>query len=633
MRGLAVQTLLGCPAYERSPLVTSLTDAAAGIRWDLSDLFAAPNDPAIAALLESCRARAEAFAGTYRGTVARPEGPAPDHLLGAVQELERLQADLERAGAYAGLLYASDTTRPEYRDLREKLELAFTDIGNTVLFFDLEWLAVPEAAAARILQDPRLAGYRHFLRQARRMQPHILSEPEERLLNERDNTGPRAFGRLFTELLSTLTFPLERDGRKESLTLSEVLALVHEPDRALRRRAHETLFEVLANQRLVLTFVYDTLVQDHLTIDRLRHFPDPMAARHLSNEIDPTAVDRMLAVTEANYSIAQRYFRVKARLLGLPRLAVYDQYAPVGCELPACSFADAQRIVLEAFRDFSPEFAMTAQPFFDRHWIDAEVRPGKQDGAFCSSPAPALHPYVLTNYTGNLRDVMTLAHELGHGVHGCLARRQTFFNYDTPLTTAETASVFGEYLVFDRLLSREADPQVRLALLCGKIEDACATVFRQAVLTRFEQAAFTERASGRFTAETLAQLWLETNARYYGDAVELTEAYRGGWSYIPHFIHSRFYCYSYVFGELLVLSLYRQYKEEGAAFVPKYLALLSAGGSDKPEALLKPLGVDFHDPAFWQQGFDEIDRLVSQAESLAAQIASAAAPTPSRAAD
>ena len=613
--------------------MTSPTNAAAGIQWDLSDLFASPDDPAIAALLESGRARAEAFARQYRGTIASPESPAPEHLLRAIRDLESLQDDLERAGAYAGLLYASDTTRPEHRDLREKVELALIEIGNTTLFFELEWVAVPDEAAARLIDDPRLAAYRHYLRQARRMRPHILSEPEERLLNERDNTGPRAFGRLFTELLSTLIFPLDRDGRVESLTLSEILALVHEPDRNLRRRAHETLFDVLKRQSLVLTFVYDTLVQDHLTIDRLRHFPDPMAARHLGNEIDAAAVDHMLAVTEANYSIAQRYFRIKARLLQLPRLAIYDQYAPVGCDLPPCSFAEAQRIVLEAFQTFSPEFVATAQPFFDRHWIDAEVRPGKQDGAFCSSPGPSLHPYVLTNHTGNLRDVMTLAHELGHGVHGCLARKQTLFNYDTPLTTAETASVFGEYLVFDRLLSQEADPRVKLALLCGKIEDACATVFRQAVLTRFEQSAFAERTTGRFTAETLARLWLEANQRYYGDAVELSDAYRGGWSYIPHFIHSRFYCYSYVFGELLVLSLYRRYKEEGAAFVSKYLALLSAGGSDTPEALLKPLGADFHDPAFWQKGFDEIESLVAQAEHLASQVESESRPAPTRAAD
>lgn len=595
---------------------------ATGVRWDLSDLFRSHDDPAIQETLAACRASAERFADRYRGTISVPGGPPPEHLLAAIREMETLQAEVERAGAFAGLLYASDTTRPEHRDLRERIEQHLTEIGNLVLFFELEWLELAEDVAGALIGHPALAGYRHFLRQARRMRPHTLSEPEERLLNERDNTGPRAFGRLFTELTSSLHFPFRRNGRDERLTLSEILALSHEPDRALRQRAHETLYDVLGQHALVLTFVYDTLVQDHLTVDRLRRFPHPMASRHVANEIDAEAVERMLAVTERNYGEAQRYFRVKARLLGLPRLALYDLYAPIGTEMPRSTYERARDVILEAFDAFSPVFSAAARRFFEGRWIDAEVRPGKQNGAFCASPSPALHPYVLYNHTGNLRDVMTLAHELGHGVHGWLARAQTLFNYDTPLTTAETASVFGEFLVFDHLLATETDPCVQLALLCGKIEDAFATVYRQAVLTRFEQAVFARRRTGRFTPETVSRLWLDANRPYYGDAVEFTDGYRWGWSYIPHFIHSRFYCYSYVFGELLVLSLYRQYKDEGASFIPKYIAVLEAGGSASPEALLAPLGVDFHDPAFWQKGFDEIRALVERAEALADTLAS-----------
>jgi len=600
--------------------VSTHTVSATGVRWDLTDLFRSHDDPAIGETLTACRDRAERLAERYRGTIHVPGGPPPEHLLAAILEMEALQADLERAGTFGGLLYASDTTRPEHRDLREHIEQRLTEIGNLVLFFELEWLKVPDEAARPLIDHPVLAGHRHFLRQTRRMRPHTLSEPEEQLLNERDNTGPRAFGRLFTELTSSLSFPFQRNGRDERLTLSEILALSHEPDRSVRRRAHETLFQVLEQQALVLTFVYDTLVQDHLTVDRLRRFPHPMAARHVANEIDAEAVERMLAVTERNYDQAQRYFRVKARLLGLPRLALYDQYAPIGVEAPRCTFERAREAVLEAFEVCSPVFSAAARQFFDRRWIDAEVRPGKQNGAFCASPSPALHPYVLCNHTGNLRDVMTLAHELGHGVHGWLSRKQTLFNYDTPLTTAETASVFGEFLVFDHLLAAERDPRVQLALLCGKIEDAFATVFRQGVLTRFEQAVFARRKAGRFTSDGVCQLWLDANRPYYGDAVELTDGYRWGWSYIPHFIHSRFYCYSYVFGELLVLSLYRQYKEQGSSFIPKYIALLEAGGSDSPEALLAPLGVDFHDPAFWQKAFDEIRALVDRAEALAGTL-------------
>ncbi|MFB3820308.1 MAG: M3 family oligoendopeptidase, partial [Candidatus Methylomirabilales bacterium] len=600
------------------------SSSAAGVRWDLSDLFASPEDPGITASLAACRARAQAFAAAYRGSLRAPDGPDPSRVLAALQELEALQETLGRAGTYAGLLYASDTANPVYRDLRERVELAGTEIGNLVLFFDLEWMEVPDPVAERLMADPVLASYRHHLAQLRRFRAHTLSEAEERLLNERDNTGRRAFGRLFTELTTSLSFPLTRDGREERLTMSELLALVHDEDRDLRRRAYESLFDVLSGQSLVLTFVYDTLIQDQLVADRLRRYPHPMAERNLGNEIDEAAVEQMLAVTEANYGVAQRYFRRKAALLGLPRLALHDQYAPVGTSLPPCSFERARAMVLEAFGAFEPGVREIAERFFTRRWIDAEVRPGKQGGAFCASPSPALHPYVLCNHTDNLRDVMTLAHELGHGLHGWLARAQTLFNYDTPLTLAETASVFAEFLVFDHLLARETDPGVRLALLAGKIEDTCATVFRQTVLTRFEQAAFRRRGAGRLTADAVCQDWLGANRAYYGDALELPEAYRWGWAYIPHFIHSRFYCYAYVFGELLVLSLYRQYKEEGRAFVPKYLRLLEAGGSDAPERLLAPLGVDFRDAAFWQRGFEELKSLVAQVEALAAEAAGAA---------
>lgn len=431
------------------------------------------------------------------------------------------------------------------------------------------------------------------------------------------DAGGRAFARLFTECTTALSFPVERDGATQRLTMSEVLALAHDPDRALRRRGLESLYEVLGANALVLTSVYDTLLLDHLTLDRLRRYPTPMAERHLANEIDAEAVERMMAVAEANYGLARRYFTLKARLLGLPRLALYDQYAPVGDAPPACPYPEGQRTILEAFESFAPLFRDIARRFFEGRWIDAEVRPGKVGGAFCASVTPDLHPYILCNYTDNLRDVMTVAHELGHGLHGYLARKQSLFNAETPLTMAETASVFCEAMVFDHLVRRQGDPSIRLALVCGKIEETFATVFRQTVLTRFEQAVFERRTTGRLTAEAISAAWLEANQRYYGDAVELTDGYGWGWSYISHFIHSRFYCYSYVFGELLVLSLYRRYKEEGASFVPRYIQLLESGGSDSPEALLRLLGVDIHDPAFWQKGFDELRALIELAEELA----------------
>jgi len=596
------------------------TLSGAGIRWDLGDFFDSPDDPRIHSTLAECHKRAGAFARRYRGSIAVPAGPGPDHLLAALRDLEILEEDLRRVATFADLSYATDTGHQAIRDLKEKVELAATDIGNLVLFSDLEWMDLPEEIAGRLLDHPVLGSYRHHLLHLRRLRPHRLSEPEERLLNERDNTGRRAFGRLFTELTTSLRFPWERDGKIRTLTMSEILALVYDKEREVRQRAYETLFDVLSEQELVLTSVYETLLQDHLTLDRLRRFPHPMAERHLENEIDQRAVEQMMTVTEANYAIAQRYFRLKAHLLGIPRLALFDQYAPVGEALPTCSFDRARQMILAAFDAFSPAFRQIAQQFFERRWIDAEVRQGKRGGAFCASPTPALHPYVFCNYTDTLRDAMTVAHELGHGLHGWLARKQTLFSYDPPLTLAETASVFGESLVFDHLVQTQEDRRVQLSLICGKIEDTCATVFRQNVLTRFEQAIFEQRRKGRLAADTIGTVWLESNRKYYGEAVELTDGYRWGWSYIPHFIHTPFYCYSYVFGELLALSLYRQYKEEGAAFVPKYIRLLEAGGSDAPENLLKSLEADFHDPSFWQKGFEEIRGLVDRAEELAGKL-------------
>ena len=593
-----------------------MSDSAAGVRWDLSDLFTGHNDPKIESTLKDCRARAETFATRFRPSLDTPDRLAPRQLREAMQELEVLYEALGRVGSYAGLLYAGDTSRAEYQDLEQRVEQRSTDIRNLLLFFELEWLKLDDAVVNRLLADPELSSYRHYLASMRRYRPHTLSEPEEKILNERDNTGRNAFGRLFSEVTSALSFELERDGRTEELNLSQILSLLHDPDRVLRERAMSTLYDNLSKHGQVLTFVYDTLIQDNLTVDRLRNYSHPMAQRHLANEIDGDGVSTMMAATEQNYGLAQDYFRLKAKLLGLPRLALYDQYAPVSGQVQPFTYSQAQQVILEAFEAFAPTFRQLAGEFFARNWIDAEIRKGKRGGAFCASPSPQLHPYILCNYDDTIRDVMTVAHELGHGLHGCLSRKQNYFNYDTPLTTAETASVFGEMLVFDHLLAQQTDKQARVALLAGKLEDIFATVFRQNVLTRFEESAFAARKENRLTPDTLGSLWLTANGKYYGDAVEMPEGYRWGWSYIPHFIHSRFYCYSYVFGQLLVLALYRMYKDEGKTFVPKYLALLEAGGSDSPETLLKPLGVDIHDAAFWEKGFQEIKGLVSSLQSL-----------------
>lgn len=601
--------------------------SAVGVRWDLSDLFAAPTDPRIDETLDSTKTAADDFAAHYRGTVNVAGGPTPSHLKTALDRLADLNDGLSRVAYYAHLIYDTDTRNTEYRGLLQKVEQRLTELRNILLFFDLEWLELPDDVADRIANAPELAEYRHYLLAERRYRPHKLSEPEEKIVNEKDVSGRSAWARLFTETTSALVFPIERDGETRDSTLSEVLALFHEPDRALRQRAHDTLYDVLSKNGALLTFTYDTLVQDYLTMDRLRHYDDPMQRRHLANEVDAESVNRMMEVTEQNYGIAQDYFRLKARLVNLPKLVIYDQYAPIQAEKASCTYAESKEIVLGALDRFIPRFREVATQFFEKNWIDAEPRPGKRGGAYCASPSPALHPYILCNYTDNLRDAMTVAHEMGHGLHGYLSRGQNVFNYHPSLPLAETASVFAEMLVFEDLVERAPSPSAQLGLICGKIEDIFATVYRQNVLTRFEQAVYAQRGQGRLTTDQVQDAWIAANGLYYGDAVQMTEEYRWGWSYIPHFINTPFYCYSYVFGELLVLALYAMYKEQGAPFVPKYVKLLESGSSAAPAELLAPLGANFRDPGFWQKGFDELRTLVERANTLASAQSTASAGT------
>jgi oligoendopeptidase F len=594
----------------------SVARLAAGVRWDLADLYPDPAETAIERELDAAEAAATSFAARYRGRVAALDAAS---LTEAVDELEALLEPPSRAGAYAGLRFAADTAAPANGALLQRVQERSSAVRNAVVFFQLEWVALDEAAAAKLLADPALARRRHLLASMRRYRPHVLSEPEEKLLEELANTGERAFCRLFDEILAAARFRVEEGGAVRECSEEEVLALLYDASRERRSQGAAALTAGLKQHSRILAFVFNTLVQSKATEDRLRAYADPMAARHLANEIEARSVDALLAACERAHPLVQRYYRLKRRLLGLDELLDYDRYAPVGEARGAVAWDEARRLVLDAYRDFSPELAEIAGRFFERRWIDAELRPGKRGGAFSASTVPSVHPYVLLNYTGTQRDVMTLAHELGHGAHQWLAREQGLFEHDTPLTLAETASVFGEMLVFRRLLREESDPKTRLALLCGKLEDAFATVFRQVVMTRFEQKLHAaRRGEGELPIERISALWLEANRPMHGDAVRLTDDYAWWWLYIPHFVHSPFYCYAYAFGELLVLALLRRYDAEGAAFVPRYLALLRAGGSESPAVLLSRIGLDVTDPAFWDGGVALLGELVEEAERLAA---------------
>jgi oligoendopeptidase F len=473
----------------------------------------------------------------------------------------------------------------------------------------------------RLIDAPACARYRHFLSSLRRYRPHTLSEAEEKLLEETANTGRRAFHRLFDETLSAMTFAVEVDGTPCALNESAVLALLHDPRREVRQRAARALTEGLRGQSQLLTFIFNLIAQDHAQIDRLRGYADPMASRHLANEIGAATVDSLIAACEASADIVADYYRLKRRLLGLEALCDYDRYAPIAGESEVVSWPAARDLVLDAYGDFSPRLREIAARFFAGRWIDAEVRNGKRGGAFSSGGVTSAHPYILLSYLGQPRDVQTLAHELGHGVHQFLARDRGYLQADTALTMAETASVFGEMLVFERLRRQQQPPRARLALLCGFIEEAFGTVFRQIALTRFEQGLHTaRRQEGELSSERIGAIWHAVNAALYGDSVMLTDDYRWWWAYIPHFVQSPFYCYAYGFGELLVLALYELYRERGAAFVPQYLELLAAGGSETPATLLRRLGVDIQEPSFWQRGLAVLRRLVEEAQQLAGEV-------------
>ena len=596
-------------ATTTAPETTDRPTGAETVRWDLTDLY--ESEAALDADLVAAEAEAASLAERYRGRIG---GLGAEALAAALAELAGVHDRAGRAYTFAYLAWSTDTEDPARGALLQRVREAYTRIGQSLLFVDVEWAAVEPDRAHRLIESPALASARHYLELKTEARRHVLSEPEEKILAEKAVTGWSAWNRFFDEALGAARFSV----RGEPLPLQRATAKLHDADRGLRRDVHRAVTDGLEALQRPLTFVFNTVLADQASADRLRGYDSWIASRNESNEIDAASVDALVEAVTGRYDLVARFYRLKRQLLGLDTLYDYDRYAPTGQAETFVTWDAAREIVTAAYGDFDAEMGGIVERFFEGRWIDAPPLPGKRGGAFSHGAVPSAHPYILMNYTGQLRDVQTLAHELGHGVHQWLARGQGVYHADTPLTTAETASVFGEMLTFQRTVAGLADPRDRLALLVEKIDDTMATVFRQVTMNRFEDRIHTHRRErGELTPDDFADHWMSTQSAMYGDSVALTEGYRRWWSYIPHFVHTPGYVYAYAFGELLVLALYARYQAEGPGFARQYRDLLAAGGSDWPHVLVGRLGIDLHDPGFWDRGLDAVEVLVAEAEALA----------------
>ena len=589
---------------------TSLGDMP---EWDLSDLYPSPRSKSLERDIAKAAKDASAFKARHQGkleTLAK-DGKA---LAAAIAEYEALDDLLGRIGSYAGLLYAANTADPEnakfYGDMQEKL----TAITSDLLFFTLELNRLDDKPLEKAMKAPELAYYKPWIIDTRKEKPYQLEEKVEQLFHEKSVTGRGAWNRLFNETMTGLRFEVEG----KELALEPTLNMLSDPSEPRRRTAAEALAKVFRGNLRLFTLITNTLAKDKEISDRWRGFKDVADSRHLANRVEPEVVDALVAAVRSRYpKLSHRYYAMKARWLGMKRLSHWDRNAPLP-EKPEGTIAwpEARRIVLGAYGGFAPAMAEIAGRFFDNGWIDAPVRDGKSPGAFSHPTVPSAHPYVLMNYQGKARDVMTLAHELGHGVHQVLANVQGPLMAPTPLTLAETASVFGEMLTFRALLRETKDARERKALLASKVEDMINTVVRQIAFYTFERKVHTERRNGEMTADRLGQIWLEVQGESLGPAVELKEGYETFWTYIPHFIHSPFYVYAYAFGDCLVNSLYARYEEAHDGFVEKYFEMLKAGGTKHHSELLAPFGLDATKPEFWAKGLKMLEGLIGELEAM-----------------
>jgi len=588
---------------------------AENVVWDLTVLYKDLDDPNIQKDMTHYLEQAEAFANEYRGKVGELD---PEELYEAMDRIEKIYDGAGRVASFAFLNYSTDTADPKLGALVQKATEFDANLDQKLLFFMLEWNLLPDDHTKKMIVNPTLAKYAHHLEAERRYKPYQLSEPEERILSEKSVTGNSAWTRFFTQLVSAMRYDF--DGQQ--LNQTQLMTRLYSPDRETRKKAADSLTVGLNSKKMELTYIYNTVIADKASNDKLRGYPTWISSRNLSNKAPDAVVDALIGAVTSNYELVARHYRLKRALLGVDQLMDYDRYAPLpfdDIEEETYTWSQAKEIILNAFNAFSPNMAEVASYFFDKNWIHAAVLPNKRGGAYASPVTPSAHPYVFVNFEGRARDVATLAHELGHGIHMYLSGKANgLYGLYTPLTTAEMASVFGEMLVFSDLMRRETRPKAKLAMLAGKIEDTFATVFRQISMNRFEHGFHTtRRTEGELPTERINAIWMETQQAMFGDSVNLREEYSQWWSYIPHFLNTPGYVYAYAFGELLVLALYQLYQEQGAPFAPKYLDVLAAGNSDYPDKILATVGVDLNDPNFWQKGLDAISTLIDQEEALA----------------
>jgi oligoendopeptidase F len=588
--------------------------------WDLSDLYKGPGDAAVQSDIQASTAEAKRMKAAYQGKLAELAKDGAK-LAVAVKDYEKLSDTMGKLGSFAGLYYAQNQSDPARAKFYSDVSEALTRTSTDLIFFELELNQIDDAVLASALKHKELARYKPWFDDLLKEKPHQLDEKLETLFTEKSQTGRSAWTRLFNETMSSLRFEVE--GEKEPLTLEPALNLMSDPAEPRRRAGAEALAKTFKANLPLFTLITNTLAKDKEISDRWRHFSDVADSRHLANRVEAPVVDALVSSVRAAYpKLSHRYYAMKAKWLGMDKLSHWDRNAPLP-EKPerVISWPEAEAIVLKAYGAFAPDMASIAQEFFTKGWIDAPVKPGKAPGAFSAATVPSVHPYVMMNYLGKPRDVMTLAHELGHGVHQMLAREQGPLLAPTPLTLAETASVFGEMLTFKALLAEAKDAKEKKAMLASKVEDMINTVVRQIAFYTFERKVHEARRNGELTADQLNAFWLEVQTESLGPAIDFKPGYEVYWTYIPHFIHSPFYVYAYAFGDCLVNSLYGLYAEAHPGFVGKYFDLLKAGGSKHHSEMLAPFGLDARDPAFWDKGLKVIEGMIDELEAMDARTA------------